>query len=147
MADWDKFDFAFECPASIKDDKLREGYQAVYAEVRAECEAYDLPAGFIMRAATMIDWFIRHQQTKGLAYGAEGGYAHPAQEKDALVALQAITRDYDDLLIKSRPKEPRGVPAEAVRDALVIVLRRVQDPELRMRLQQEFLVEFEKLGL
>lgn len=147
MADWDKFDFAFNCPESVKDEKLRAGYQAVYAEVRGECEQYDLPSGFVMRAATMLDWFIKHQQTKGLTYGTDGAYANPAQEKDALLALQGITKDYDDLLLKSRPKEMRGVSPEAVRDALVMVLRRVQDPDIRMRLQQEFLVEFEKIGL
>lgn len=147
MANWDKFDFAFECPSSIKSEELRAGYQAVYAEVRGECEAYDLPAGFVMRAATMIDWFIKHQQTKNVTYGETGAYANPAQEKDALMALQGITKDYDDLLLKSRPKETRGVSPEAVRDALVMVLRRVQDPDTRQRLQMEFLVEFEKIGL
>lgn len=147
MASWDQFDFAFNCPESVKDPKLREGYQGVYAEVRTECEIHDLPAGFIMRAATMIDWFIKHQQTKGVTYGDVGGYANPAQEKDALMALQAITRDYDDLLIKSRPKEPRGVSPEAVRDALVVVLRRIPDAEERMKLQLMFANEFEKIGL
>lgn len=147
MADWDRFDFAFECPASVKSEKLRAGYQSVYAEVRAECVAYDLPAGFVMRAATMLDWFIKHQQTKDVAYGEDGGYAHPGQEKDALVALQSITRDYDDLLIKSRPKEPRGVAPEAVRDALVMVLRRIEDPDMRVKLQMQFVNELEKIGL
>jgi hypothetical protein len=148
MANWDRFDFAFNCPDSIKDKKLREGYQSSYAEVRAECEQFDMPVGFIMRAASMLDLFIKHQQTKSVGYGDDGGYANPAQEKDAINALQTIARDYDELLLKSRPKDgPRGVAPEAVRDALVMVLRRVEDQELRTRLQMQFLSEFEKIGL
>jgi len=147
MADWDRFDFAFECPSSVKNARLKEGYQSAYAEVRGECQLYDLPAGFIMRAAMMLDLFVKHQQTKSIAYGEDGAYAHPGQEKDALAALQSITRDYDELLIKSRPKEPHGVPPEAVRDALVMVLRRIEDPDLRTRLQMQFVSELEKIGL
>lgn len=147
MANWDRFDSAFECPDSVKNDKIRELYQGAYAEVRSECQNLDLSVGFIMRASLMLDAFIKHQQTKRSPYGEDGGYSHPGQEKDALVALQAIIKDYDDLLIKSRPKEPRGVSPEAVRDALVMVLRRIEDQDLRVKLQMQFVSEMEKIGL
>lgn len=147
MSKWDRFDFAFECPKSIRTKALREGYQAAYAEVRAECEQFDMPVGFIMRAASMIDLFIKHQQTKSKEYGDDGGYLSPAQEKDAINALQAIARDYDELLLKSRPKESKGVSPEAVRDALVMVLRRIDDQDMRVRLQMQFVSELEKIGL
>ena len=147
---WDRFDFAFNCPASVQSEPLREGYQAAYAEVRAEAENLDMPVGFIIRAASMLDLFIKHQQTKSVGYGDDGGYLSPAQEKDAINSLQAIARDYDELLLKSRPKEAPvkpGVPEEAVRDALVAVLRRVEDPDLRQKLQMQFVAEFDKLGV
>ncbi len=149
MSKWDQFDFAFNCPTVVTDETLRQGYQAAYAQVRAECDALDLPVGFIIRSSTMLDLFIKHQQTKSVGYGDDGGYANPAQEKDAINALQAIARDYDELLIKSRPKEPvlKGVPEDAIRDALVAVLRRIDDPELRVKLQMQFVHEFEKLGV
>lgn len=149
MSKWDRFDFAFECPKSIEDAKLREGYQAAYAEVRTECEDLAMPVGFIIRAASMLDLFIKHQQTKGKGYGDDGGYLSPAQEKDAINSLQAIARDYDELLLKSRPRTPeaKGVPEQAVKDALVAVLRRVDDPELRQRLQMQFVSEFDKIGI
>lgn len=147
---WDRFDFAFNCPESVRDGKLREGYQAAYAEVRSECENLDMPVGFIIRASSMLDLFIKHQQTKSVGYGDDGGYLSPAQEKDAINSLQAIARDYDELLIKSRPKtpdQPAGVPEQAVKDALVAVLRRVEDPDLRQKLQMQFVAEFDKIGV
>lgn len=149
MSKWDQFDFAFECPSSVTNEKLREGYQNAYVEVRGECEGLDLPVGFIIRASSMLDLFIKHQQNKSVGYGDDGGYLSPAQEKDAINSLQAIARDYDELLIKSRPKEPvfKGVPEDAIREALVAVLRRVDDPELRVKLQMQFVHEFEKLGV
>lgn len=150
MSKWDQFDFAFNCPSSVTDESLRMGYQHAYAEVRAECEGLDLPVGFIIRASSMLDLFIKHQQNKGKGYGEDSGYLSPAQEKDAINALQAIAKDYDELLIKSRPKDlaaAKGVPEEAIREALVAVLRRIDDPEQRVKLQMQFVHEFEKLGV
>lgn len=149
MSKWDQFDFAFNCPASITDETLREGYQKAYAEVRLECEGASVPVGFIIRASSMLDLFIKHQQSKAKGYGDDGGYATPGQEKDAINSLQAIARDYDELLLKYLPKEkPQvGVPETAVRDALVAVLRRIEDPDLRQKLQMQFVAEFDKIGV
>jgi hypothetical protein len=117
--------------------------------VRLECEGADVPVGFIIRASSMLDLFIKHQQTKAMGYGEDGAYFSPAQEKDAINSLQAIARDYDELLLKYRPKDkPQvGVSEVAVRDALVSVLRRIEDPDLRQRLQMQFVAEFDKIGV
>lgn len=146
---WDRFDFAFNCPPSVTKKVLKDGYQAAYAEVRSECEAMDLPVGFIIRASTMLDLFVKHQQTKGVTYGEDGGYANPSQEKDAINALQSIARDYDELLLRVKPKDQtmKGVPPELVKEALVAVLRKVKDPDVRQMLQMQFVGEFDKLGI
>lgn len=150
MANWDNFDFAFTCPESVTDDALRVGYEKMLAEVRKESENHELSVGQIIRAETMIKWYIKHQQTSKYHYGEDHGYQHPGQEKDAMLALQGVTRDYDEILLKARSKAPvvqQGVPEEAVREALVTVLRSVEDPALRRALQARFVSEFEKLGV
>jgi hypothetical protein len=138
MADWDKFDALFSCPASVTDQDLRTGYQEFYVTARAECEGLDMSAAQIMRTSIMLNWFFKHQQTSRLGYAEKNGYQHPGQEKDAILAWEQIARTWDDVRLKSRPKATGGLTPETVRDIFLAVLGEVSEPGLRAALQDRF---------
>jgi len=137
-ADWDKFDGLFTCPQSVVDKDLRSGYEEFYATARAECEDRVMSSAQIMRTSVMLNWFFKHQQTSRRGYGTDEGYQHPGQEKDAILAWEQIAKTWDDVRLKSRPVEAGGLQPEKVRDVFLVVLREVDDPELRAVLQDKF---------
>jgi len=137
-ADWDKFDGLFTCPQSVVDKDLRSGYEEFYATARAECEDRVMSSAQIMRTSVMLNWFFKHQQTSLRGYGRDEGYQHPGQEKDAILAWEQIAKTWDDVRLKSRPVEAGGLQPEKVRDVFLVVLREVDDPELRAVLQDKF---------
>lgn len=137
-ADWDKIDGLFSCPGTVTDDDLRRGYEEFYATIRRECEGLDMSAAQIMRTSVLLGWYFKHQQTSRHGYGTDDGYAHPGQEKDALLAWEAIARTWDDVRSKSRPQATGGLTPEQVRDVFLRVLGEVDDKGLRAMLQDKF---------
>jgi hypothetical protein len=136
--DWDKYDSLFTCPDSVTDEDLRDGYQAFYATARAECLGLDMSAAQVMRTSVMLNWFFKHQQTSRKGYGDEDGYVHPGQEKDAILAWEAIAKTWDDVRLKSKSREASGLPPEKIRDLVLAVLNEVPDGALRAALQDKF---------
>jgi hypothetical protein len=137
MADWDKFDGLFTCPKSVDDADLRTGYEEFYATARRECEGLDMSAAQIMRTSVMLNWFFKHQQTSRKGYGTEEGYQHPGQEKDAILAWEAIAKTWDDVRIRTQARQSAGLSPEKVRDVFLAVLGVVQDGGLRAELQDK----------
>lgn len=137
--DWDKFDSLFSCPDSVTDNDLRQGYQAFYATARRECEGLDMSAAQVMRTSVMLNWFFKHQQTSRKGYGTDDGYQHPGQEKDAILAWEAIAKTWDDVRIKSKPRETGGMSPQQVRDVFLLVLSQVDDAAMRAELQDKFI--------
>jgi hypothetical protein len=137
-ADWDKFDGLFTCPESVRDPDLRRSYDEFYVTARRECEGRDMSAAQIMRTSVMLGWFFKHQQTSRKGYGTDDGYQHPGQEKDAILAWEQIAKTWDDVRLKTRPQETGGLAPEKIRDVFLLVLREVDDPELRAALQDKF---------
>jgi hypothetical protein len=137
-ADWTKFDNLFTCPASVTDDDLKISYEELYATAKRECEGLDLSSAQIMRTSVMLGWYFKHQQTSRVAYGDKGGYQHPGQEKDALLAWESIARSWDEVRRKAQPVAGGGLTPEVVRDIFVHVLGQVEDAGLRARLQDSF---------
>jgi hypothetical protein len=136
--DWAKFDGLFTCPASVTDPDLRSGYEEFYATAHRECEGLDMSAAQIMRTSVLLGWFFKHQQTSRKGYGTDDGYQHPGQEKDAILAWEQIARTWDDVRLKSRPRETGGMTPEQVRDVFLRVLGEVDDRALRAVLQDKF---------
>jgi hypothetical protein len=136
--DWDKYDSLFTCPESVADEDLRAGYQAFYATCRSECDGLDMSAAQTMRTSVMLNWFFKHQQTSRRGYGSDDGYAHPGQEKDAILAWEAIAKTWDDVRLRSKPREAGGMSPERVRDVFLAVLGEVDEPGLRAILQDKF---------
>ena len=137
MTDWAKFDALFACPASVTDQDLRTGYEEFYVRAKAECEGLDMSSAQIMRTSIMLGWYFKHLQTSRLGYGDKGGYQHPGQEKDAILAWEQIARGWDDTRSKSRPRT-EGLAPQTVRDIFLAVLGEVDDPGLRALLQDKF---------
>jgi hypothetical protein len=135
---WDKYDALFHCPDSVTDEDLRTGYQAFYATCRRECEGLDLSAAQVMRTSILLGWFFKHQQTSRKGYGEDDGYQHPGQEKDAILAWEAIAKTWDDVRLKSKRNEQSGLSPEKVRDVVLAVLGEVPDGQLRAVLQDKF---------
>jgi hypothetical protein len=136
--DWAKFDGLFTCPESVTDADLRRGYEEFYDTARRECEGLDMSAAQIMRTSVLLGWFFKHQQTSRKGYGTDDGYQHPGQEKDAILAWEQIARTWDDVRLKSRPRETGGMSPEQVRDVFLRVLGEVDDRALRAVLQDKF---------
>lgn len=137
-SEWDKYDSLFTCPDSVKDADLRTGYEAFYATARGECDGLDMSAAQIMRTSVMLNWFFKHQQTSRRGYGTDDGYQHPGQEKDAILAWEAIAKTWDDVRLKSKAREAGGLSPEKVRDVFLAVLGMVDEPALRAVLQDKF---------
>jgi hypothetical protein len=136
-SDWDKFDSLFACPASVKDEDLRTAYEQMYLSAKSSCEGLDLSAAQIMRTSVMLGWYFKHQQTSRLAYGDKGGYQHPGQEKDALLAWEQIANHWDDVRRKAQPSTS-GLSPEKVSALVLAVLAGVDDGQLRAELQDRF---------
>ena len=135
--DWSNYDALFTCPESVRDEDLRAGYQAFYVTCRAECEGRDMSAAQVMRTSVMLNWFFKHQQTSRKGYGEEDGYQHPGQEKDAILAWEAIAKTWDDVRNKAKPAEVGGMSPEQVRDVFLAVLGMVEDGQLRAQMQNK----------
>lgn len=136
-SDWDKFDGLFTCPKSVDDPDLRTGYEEFYATARRECEGLDMSAAQIMRTSVMLNWFFKHQQTSRKGYGDEDGYQHPGQEKDAILAWEAIAKTWDDVRLKTQARQSAGMSPAQVRDVFLAVLGVVEDGALRAELQDK----------
>jgi hypothetical protein len=137
-ADWDKFDALFACPASVTDADLRTSYEQMYLSAKRGCEGLDLSAAQIMRTSVMLGWYFKHMQTSRVGYGDKGGYQHPGQEKDALLAWEQIANHWDDVRRKAQPSAAGGLSPETVRDVFLKVLAKVDDSGLRAELQDRF---------
>lgn len=135
MADWDKFDYAFTCPSSVKDEDLRLGFEKALAELRRECAGSGMSTAMILRSSVMLGWHIKHMQTSRAPYKDDQGYQHPGQEKDAVLALTSVMKDHDDIRLRTRAKS--GLAPEQVRDVFLDVLAEVDDPRLRALLQDK----------
>jgi hypothetical protein len=122
----------------VTDPDLRTGYEEFYATARRELDGLDMSAAQIMRTSVMLNWFFKHQQTSRKGYGTDDGYQHPGQEKDAILAWEQIAKTWDDVRLKSRPRET-GLPPERVRDVFLAVLGEVRDPQQRALLQDKFI--------
>jgi len=133
--EWDKYDGLFTCPDTVTDVDLRASYEAFYATCRRECEGLAMSAAQVMRTSVMLNWFFKHQQTSRKGYGTEEGYAHPGQEKDAILAWEAIAKTWDDVRNRTQAREAAGMSPEKVRDVFLTVLGHVPDGGLRAELQ------------
>lgn len=139
-ANWDKFDALFTCPASVTDADLRTGYEEFYVTAKRECEGLDMSSAQIMRTSVMLGWFFKHQQTSRTGYGDKNGYQHPGQEKDAILAWEAVAKTWDDVRSKAKlaSNGAAGMSAGQVRDVFMTVLAAVDDPAIRALLQDRF---------
>lgn len=127
-SEWTDLDELFSCPASITDPKLRELYEALFARVKRELDAVDLTTGQIIQASLMTGWTVKHMQTTRKAYGDKTGYQHPGQEKDAVIALESLLRDWNDAILKARAQRDRGrvgVPVEVLQQVLAHALSKL----------------------
>ncbi len=126
---WSDLDELFSCPASISDDKIRALYEALYARVKRELDAVELSTGQVIQASLMIGWTSKHLQTSRKVYGEKAGYQHAGQEKDAIMALEALLRDWNDTMLKARSQRDRahgaGVPVEVLQGVLAQALSKL----------------------
>lgn len=121
MAEWSDLDELFVCPESVTDQKLRELYQALYARIVRELDMVEISTAQAIQGSLMISWTVKHMHTSRKAYANVEGYAHPGQEKDAIMALESILRDWNDIMHKARVHRDRsrtGVPVEVLQDVL-----------------------------
>jgi hypothetical protein len=146
--DWTDLDFAFARPESVTDEDLVTGYEALLARLRAEAEGLDVSTAQILRGSIVIGWFIKHQQTTRKLYGDAGAYAHPGQEKDAIMAWEQVAKDWDDVLRKAKLTMLNRdvVPLPIVKAAIIRVLENVS-AEQRAELQSQFADAFENIGV
>jgi hypothetical protein len=149
VADWDQFDYAFQCPAGVDED-LAVGYEKMLVQYRQECGGLELSSSAILRVASLCSGYIRHLNNSRRPYGEPGGYANPAMEKNAWLAWLNAAKEHDEYVTRLRVKVRDGgnlVPAQTVSDMVVTVLTRLTDPALRARLQDEFVSEMDKAGI
>lgn len=127
-AAWADLDELFTCPDSVTDQKLRELYQALYARIVRELDAVEISTAQAIQGSLMMSWTVKHMQTSRKAYAHAEGYASPGQEKDAIMALEGILRDWNDIMHKARVHRDRnraGVPVEVLQQVLQSVLSRL----------------------
>lgn len=146
--DWSDLDFAFARPESVTDKDLVTGYESLLSRLRAEAEGLDISTAQILRGSIVIGWFVKHQQTSRKLYGDAGAYAHPGQEKDAIMSWREVAKDWDEVLRRAKQAlaASNGVPVDQVKAAIISVLEKV-DEDSRVILQAEFADAFEKLGV
>jgi hypothetical protein len=129
---WDDLDELFSCPAVITDQKLRDLYQALYARVTNELETVELSTAQLIQGSLMMGWTVKHLNTSRKKYQAADGYRDPGQEKDAIMALEGILRDWNDTMHKARVHRDRtrvGVPVEVIQEVLAQALSKLPADE------------------
>jgi hypothetical protein len=149
VADWDQFDYAFQCPAGVDED-LTVGYEKMLASYRGECSGLDMSSSAVLRIASLCASYIRHLNTARRPYGDTAGYSTPAMEKNAWQAWLSAAKEHDEYVTRLRARVRDSgnlVPASAISDMVVTVLTRLTDPTLRAKLQDEFISEMEKAGI
>jgi hypothetical protein len=123
--DWSDLDALFSCPESITDPELRKLYEALYVRVTKELDNIEVSTGQIIQASLMTGWTVKHLQTSRQKYATEQGYSHPGQEKEAILALQNLLRDWNDIMLKARNQRDRGthgVPVHVLQEVLATAL-------------------------
>lgn len=137
MEDWSDLDELFSCPASVTDPKLKQLYEALYARLKKELESIgfaQVSTAQLIQGSLMTGWTVKHLQTSRKQYQDKQGYQHPGQEKDAVMSLESILRDWNDVMLKARAlhdKTPQGIPVEVVQEALAGALSSL-DQEVRI---------------
>jgi hypothetical protein len=103
MADLTGLDWLFECPEEITDPDLRAGWETLRLKLQMELENMPVTTTALVRAERLLHWFLRCKQCETVGYGEQGGYSSPGQEKDVNAFVAQLLKDWDDVIIRSKP--------------------------------------------
>lgn len=148
MPDYADLDTLFSCP--VDDEDLVALYEALRQRLLKETEAIEVSTASLIRGSLLLNWTVKHQRTTRLQYADIGGYANPGQEKDAIMALESILKDWDDIMLKSRPKDSSVEIKRLIEDvkaALSSVIGALEDEEQRVTLMAKFAKAFAQIGI
>lgn len=147
MADFTDLDWAFTCPASVKDQDLRDGYEVLTARFRGEGEHLPLNTAWQLLIERAVTACVKVKQAERKLYGAPGGFANAGQEKDYNSYYVSLLHEVNDVLRKHHPQADRQFVLGQVREVILSVMSGIPDKEVRDDLARRFAVAFEQMGL
>ncbi len=150
MADLTGLDWLFVCPAEITDPELKAGWEALRLKLELELANMPVTTTALLRAERLLHWFLRCKQNEMVSYGEPGGYTSPGQEKDVNVFVQGLLRDWDDVIIRSKPtgREEVLTVERKFKQIFVEVLAAVEMPkDVRNELSERFVRTVVAAGL
>lgn len=103
MADFTGLDWAFRCPAEVTDPELRAGHSTLMLRLQMEIAQMPITTTAALRAERILYFYIRLKAAEKAGYGTEEGFESPAEEKDVNAFLKALLKDWDDVIIRSKP--------------------------------------------
>ena len=147
MADFTDLDWAFTCPASVTDDDLRGGYEILTSRFRAEGSHLPLNTAWQLLIERTVTAYVKAKQAERKQYGAAGGFANAAQEKDYNSYLNGLLHEVNEVLRRSYPGADRDLVLEQVKEVILSVMGRLPDKGVRDDLARRFAIAFEQSGL
>ena len=146
MADFSDLDWAFECPPTVTDQRLRNGYEILVARFRGEGEHLPLNTAFQLKIERTINAYIRNKQAELVEVGKTGGYKDSREELEFNRFVQGCLNDVSEMLRRNIPNADRELVMAEVKDILVTVMRGIPDSDVRDDLSRRLAAAFERAG-
>jgi hypothetical protein len=127
MADLQGLEWVFKCPAEVTDETIKAGFETLRLRLELELGNMPLTTTALLRAERLLSFYVRMKQAETAGYGEKGGFSSPNEEKQVNAMIQGMLRDWDDIVIRSRPTGKDEVLAveRKFKDIFVEVLQAV----------------------
>jgi hypothetical protein len=103
MADFTGLEWAFQVPGEITDEEIKSGYQALRLRLEMEIAQMPITTTAAVRAERILSFYCRLKAAEKAGYGSDEGFGSPAEEKEVNMFLKALLKDWDDVIIRSKP--------------------------------------------
>lgn len=103
MADFTGLDWAFKVPADISDEETKAGYETLRLRLQMEIDQIPITTIAAIRAERILSFYTRIKAAEAAGYGTDDGFSTPAEEMTVNTFLKTLLKDWDDVIIRSKP--------------------------------------------
>lgn len=143
MADLTGLEWAFACPEGVTDDEIRHGYENLRLRLELELAQHPITTTAAIRAERILSYYCRLKQAEKMPYGdaEDCGFSSPAEEQQVNAFLKALLKDWDDVIIRSKPSGQEAALAveRKFKGIFVEIIQATEMPEgVRNELAERF---------
>lgn len=142
----DDLDIAFELPSNVTDPKLRKLYEVLVVRMRRE--SAHLPMNTVQQLLIERIAFnyivLRWKESKNP--GEDGSFQSPTQQKDYNTFWLSMTQEFNKQM-RSTDVEFRQQVFRTMSEVVAGVLKEIEDPTVRRKIQQRLADQLSREGL